>query len=94
MAGAGYSPGSECAGQSPEGFTPGENDRLDGLYRDRPGAPELVDCGDLREAVDRARAMAKPGDVVILSPASASFDRFKNFAERGNAFKDLVNALE
>ena len=60
----------------------------------RPGAPELVDCGDLREAVDRARAMAKPGDVVILSPASASFDRFKNFAERGNAFKDLVNALE
>ncbi len=33
MAGAGYSPGSECAGQSPEGFTPGENDRLDGLYR-------------------------------------------------------------
>ena len=60
----------------------------------RPGAPELVDCGDLREAVDRARAMAKPGDVVILSPASASFDRFKNFADRGNAFKDLVNALE
>ena len=48
----------------------------------------------MREAVDRARAMAEPGDVVILSPASASFDRFKNFAERGNAFKDLVNALE
>ena len=60
----------------------------------QPGAPELVDCGDLREAVNRARAMAEPGDVVILSPASASFDRFKNFAERGNAFKDLVNALE
>lgn len=60
----------------------------------RPGAPEIVDCADLREAVNRARALSEPGDVVLLSPASASFDRFKNFAERGNAFKDLVNALE
>ncbi len=59
-----------------------------------PGAPGIVDCADLREAVERARALAEPGDVVILSPASASFDRFKNFMERGNAFKDLVNALE
>ncbi len=59
-----------------------------------PGRPEIVDCADLREAVERARALAEPGDVVILSPASASFDRFKNFMERGNAFKDLVNALK
>ncbi len=59
-----------------------------------PGAPGIADCADLQEAVERARALAEPGDVVILSPASASFDRFKNFMERGNAFKDLVNALE
>lgn len=59
-----------------------------------PGAPGIVDCADLQEAVERARALAEPGDVVILSPASASFDRFKNFMERGNAFKDLVNALK
>ena len=50
-------------------------------------------CTDLKEAVERAHAAAAPGDVVILSPASASFDRFKNFEERGNVFKELVNAL-
>ena len=44
--------------------------------------------------VERAHALAKPGDVVILSPASASFDRFKNFEERGSAFKELVNTLK
>ena len=59
----------------------------------RPGAPDIVECADLKEAVERAGKLAQPGDVVIMSPASASFDRFKNFAERGNAFKALVNAL-
>ena len=59
----------------------------------QPGALEILDCADLKEAVERARGLARKGDVVIMSPASASFDRFKNFAERGNAFKDLVNAL-
>jgi len=57
------------------------------------GSPEILDCADLKDAVERARALAEPGDVVILSPASASFDRFRNFEERGNIFKDLVNAL-
>lgn len=57
------------------------------------GVPEIVDCAGLEEAVERSRALAVPGDVVILSPASASFDRFKNFEERGNRFKELVNAL-
>ncbi|MCI8301264.1 MAG: hypothetical protein HFF68_00735, partial [Oscillospiraceae bacterium] len=36
---------------------------------------------------------SEPGDVVMLSPASTSFDRFRNFEERGRVFKDLVNAL-
>ncbi len=59
-----------------------------------PGAPEIIDCDDLKGAVERACGLAQPGDVVIMSPASASFDRFKNFEERGNVFKNLVNALK
>ena len=58
------------------------------------GQPAVYDCAGLQEAVERARALAAPGDVVIMSPASASFDRFKNFEERGNVFKDLVNSLK
>ena len=46
---------------------------------------------DFKEAVEKARAVAERGDVVILSPACASFDLFKNFEERGNTFKDIVN---
>ena len=45
-------------------------------------------------AVELARRTARPGDVVLLSPASTSFDRFANFMERGKVFKDLVNALK
>lgn len=58
------------------------------------GIPAIYDCDDLRDAVEQARALAQPGDVVILSPASASFDRFKNFEERGNTFKSFVNDLK
>ena len=59
----------------------------------RPGNPEITLCDDLKEAVLKAREIAGSGDVVLLSPASASFDRFKNFEERGNVFKALVLAL-
>ena len=59
----------------------------------REGQPNILECVDLKDAVDRACALAKSGDVVVMSPASASFDRFRNFEERGNYFKDLVNAL-
>ncbi len=45
------------------------------------------------EAVETARQKAKAGDVVLLSPASTSFDMFKNFEERGRLFKKLVNQL-
>ena len=47
-------------------------------------------CGDLERAVARARASATSGDVVLLSPACASFDQFADFEERGRAFKELV----
>ena len=45
------------------------------------------------EAVAAARQCAVAGDVVLLSPASTSFDMFKNFEERGNTFKRLVEEL-
>ena len=54
---------------------------------------EILDVADYREAVAMADSRSGEGDVVILSPASTSFDRFKNFMERGRAFKDIVNQL-
>jgi UDP-N-acetylmuramoylalanine--D-glutamate ligase len=47
----------------------------------------------MEKAVNAAKETAKEGDIVFLSPASASFDMYKNFEERGNHFKELVNAL-
>ena len=55
---------------------------------------EIVDVADDHQAVALADSRAQEGDVVILSPASTSFDRFANFMERGRAFKDIVNSLE
>jgi UDP-N-acetylmuramoylalanine--D-glutamate ligase len=52
------------------------------------------DCGDLERALAAARAAARPGEVVLLSPACASFDQFADFEARGRAFKDLVRALQ
>lgn len=48
---------------------------------------------DFEAAVRGAAAAAQDGDIVLMSPASASFDIFKNFMERGNRFKDIVNSL-
>ncbi len=59
-------------------------------YDGYDGTPEILDADSFEEAVAKARSYAKPGDVVILSPASASFDRFKNFEERGEYFKKIV----
>ena len=55
---------------------------------------EIVDVADYHQAVALADSRAREGDVVILSPASTSFDRFANFMERGRVFKDIVNSLE
>lgn len=53
----------------------------------------LADCGTLDEAVSSAYARAVPGDVVLLSPACASFDQFANYGHRGKEFKRFVSEL-
>ena len=50
-------------------------------------------CDKFEDIVTTAKKVAKPGEIVLFSPASASFDMFKNFEERGNKFKELVNNL-
>jgi UDP-N-acetylmuramoylalanine--D-glutamate ligase len=52
--------------------------------------PRIVRAADFEEAVDAARAAAVPGDVVLLSPACASYGMFRNFEERGRTFKEIV----
>ncbi len=59
----------------------------------KSGSPEIVDCKDFTDAVMRASQDAENADVVLMSPASAAFDQFKNFAERGDYFKKLVMEL-
>ena len=59
----------------------------------KPGFPELIDCADFTDAVHKAATDAKAGDIILMSPASAAFDQFKNFMVRGNYFKTLVKEL-
>ena len=54
---------------------------------------ELHRCAGLEDAVRRAAAAARPGEVVLLSPACASFDAFENFERRGERFREIVGAL-
>ena len=55
--------------------------------------PEIVDCGNFEAAVRAAAAAAESGDVVLMSPASAAFDQFKNFMVRGEFYKKIVKEL-
>ena len=55
---------------------------------------EIYVLDTLDEVVEKARLVAVKGEIVLFSPASASFDMFKNFADRGNQFKELVNKLK
>jgi len=64
--------------------------RIEAVWR------ESVRCelaGSLAAAVERARANARPGDVVLFSPGTSSFDMFKNYGDRGNQFRALVQNL-
>ena len=54
---------------------------------------ELVECGDLARAVRAAADRARPGEVVLLAPACASFDQYRDFEERGEHFRALVGEL-
>jgi len=56
------------------------------------GVP-LHRCADLADAVRRATDAAEPGEVVLLSPACASFDAFENFEQRGERFREIVEGL-
>ncbi|NCE65223.1 UDP-N-acetylmuramoyl-L-alanine--D-glutamate ligase [Pseudoflavonifractor sp. 524-17] len=60
----------------------------------QPGGLEIVETDDFQEAVLTAHCRAERGDVVLLSPACASFDKFKNFMERGNVFKTIIRGLD
>lgn len=59
-----------------------------------PGKVKLVSIDSFDEAVRTASELAEEGDIVLLSPACAAFDRFKNFAERGRHFKQLVREMQ
>ena len=61
------------------------------LEADLSGACELLRCGTLERAVAEAVKEAEPGEVVLLSPACASFDAFRDYEERGDRFRDLVS---
>ena len=60
---------------------------------DSVGYTEYVITDDFEKAISLAKEKAISGDNIVLTPASASFDLFKNFAERGNVFKKIVNSL-
>jgi UDP-N-acetylmuramoylalanine--D-glutamate ligase len=55
--------------------------------------PEIVHAETLENAIRKANAAAQPGDVVLLAPACASFDQFKNYEHRGQMFKEIVRGL-
>lgn len=59
----------------------------------KTGGPEVVHAETLENAIRKATAVAQPGDVVLLAPACASFDQFKNYEQRGKVFKEVVDEL-
>jgi UDP-N-acetylmuramoylalanine--D-glutamate ligase len=67
-----------------------EAPRIEAAMRQAGCKTSVLYCRDLAEAVTIARDTTQSGDVVLLSPACASFDQFSNYAERGNLFKKLV----
>ena len=57
------------------------------------GGPELIHAETLENAIRKASTIAQPGDIVLLAPACASFDQFKNYEQRGGLFKEIVRSL-
>jgi UDP-N-acetylmuramoylalanine--D-glutamate ligase len=90
---------AEPYGRLVDAFKPGDRAYLIGESSDEiaraletAGVP-LVDAGELESALESAVAAAEPGDVVLLSPACASYDQFEDFEARGEAFRALVERL-
>jgi len=76
------------------GFTAGKlSDAIRGAANYTGELPVLVTEG-FAEAIYAAREIARSGDIILLSPACTSFDRFKNFAQRGETFKNIVNGMK
>jgi len=65
-------------------------DKVEQAFR---GTSTITKTASMDEAVSTARSLAQSGDVVLLSPACASFDWFKNYEHRGQVFKELVKSL-
>ncbi|MCL2484709.1 MAG: UDP-N-acetylmuramoyl-L-alanine--D-glutamate ligase [Endomicrobia bacterium] len=63
------------------------------IKKDLGGSAAFYDCQNINNAVNKALATVKSGDIVLLSPACASFDQFDNFEQRGRIFKELVCKL-
>ena len=78
---------ARCRGAVLIGETANELERL------IAGRIPVQRAGSMEEAVAAASRMARPGDVVLLSPAAASFDMFTDYAARGEAFRSAVAAL-
>ena len=94
--------GGRAKGESFEPLAAAARGRVDRAFLIGEAAPELADAlgdvphetsGDLGTAVTAAAAAARPGDVVLLSPACASYDQFRDFEERGDEFRRLVEGL-
>jgi UDP-N-acetylmuramoylalanine--D-glutamate ligase len=60
----------------------------------RAGATEAVEAVDMETAVARAREVARPGSVVLLSPAAPSYNAYRDFEERGDHFRRLAKSAD
>jgi UDP-N-acetylmuramoylalanine--D-glutamate ligase len=64
------------------------------LNKDLQGAAPIVNVNNFEEAILQAKQHAQPGDVVLLAPACASFDMFRNYEHRGEVFMEIVRGLK
>jgi UDP-N-acetylmuramoylalanine--D-glutamate ligase len=69
-------------------------DKIEKCIRDTGTVPPIYREKTLQDAVNRARELSSPGDVVLMSPACASYDMFLNFVQRGNMFAEMVSKLK